>query len=82
MIATAQVRAERRVQENKKNGDNTPFEEILKDIIRRDKEDEEREVGPLKKADDALELDTSNMDIEQQNQEILNLAKIAIEKIN
>eukprot|EP01091_Cochliopodium_minus_P015019 TRINITY_DN5239_c0_g1_i1.p1 TRINITY_DN5239_c0_g1~~TRINITY_DN5239_c0_g1_i1.p1 ORF type:complete len:255 (+),score=83.75 TRINITY_DN5239_c0_g1_i1:84-848(+) len=82
MIASGEVRANRRVSENKKNGDNTPFEEILKDIIRRDKEDEEREVGPLKKADDAIELDTSNLDIEQQNQELLRLSKLSIEKYN
>ena len=82
MIASPEVRAQRRVEENKKNGDNTPFEEILKDIIRRDKADEEREVGPLKKAEDAIELDTSNMDIEKQNQELLKLAKKAIENHN
>ena len=82
MVASAQVRAERRVEELKKNGENTPLQEVLQDILKRDKADEERQVGPLKQAQDAILLDTSQMDLSQQNQALLDLAIKAIQKIN
>ena len=49
-------------------------EEIKKDIIARDEADMQREVSPLKKADDAILLDTTKMTIDEVLQEIIRLA--------
>jgi CMP/dCMP kinase len=66
IIASPQVRARRRYDELSNKGDKVIFEEILKNVIERDKIDSTREIGPLKKADDAIELDNSNMTIIEQ----------------
>ncbi|MEZ7892288.1 MAG: (d)CMP kinase [Candidatus Wallbacteria bacterium] len=63
LTASAEIRAERRLKELFEKGEKANFEEVLKDVKNRDKMDEERPVAPLKKADDAVLLDTSNMDI-------------------
>ncbi len=60
--ASAEVRAERRIKELKAKG--LPTDNVLADIIARDKRDRERPVAPLKAADDAIVIDTSAMNIE------------------
>jgi cytidylate kinase len=59
--AAVEVRAERRYKEMIKNGLRVNYEEILEKIKQRDRNDFERKVAPLKKAEDAIEIDTTNM---------------------
>lgn len=66
LSADAQVRARRRHAELEARGQAPPLEEVLADIRRRDAQDRARAASPLKKADDAVELDTSNLSIEEQ----------------
>jgi len=63
--ATPEVRAKRRLTELTARGMNAHYDEILGDIRARDERDAGREAAPLVKADDALLLDTSEMDVEQ-----------------
>lgn len=65
LIASVEVRAQRRFKENIERGINTPLKELQDEIAARDYKDSHREISPLKKADDAIEVDTSNMTIEQ-----------------
>ena len=63
--ASAQKRAERRWEEYKSKGEYVEFQKVLDNIISRDKQDSSREVSPLKKPKGAIEIDTSNINIEQ-----------------
>lgn len=67
VIADAEVRAQRRFEELKEKGQPADFNTILKNVQERDYIDSHREVSPLRKADDALELDNSHLTIAQQN---------------
>lgn len=71
LTATPQVRAMRRMKENELKGINQPFDEVLKDIEKRDLQDSMRKIAPLKRADDAIEIDTSNLNIEEVSAIIL-----------
>ena len=71
VTASTEVRAQRRFDELKQKGMEADFEEILKNVQERDYIDSHREVSPLRKADDALELDNSYMTIEEQNKWLL-----------
>ena len=64
MIASVEARAQRRYQEYISKGIEADYKEIYDDIEKRDYQDIHRSVSPLKKADDALELDTSDMTVE------------------
>ena len=66
MTADARVRAERRYAELKAKGDDVTLDEILKNVISRDNADMTREISPLRRADDAIELDNSQMSVEEQ----------------
>ncbi len=66
VTASAQVRAQRRYDELKAKGMPADFDDILKNVQERDYIDSHREVSPLRKADDALELDNSAMTIAEQ----------------
>lgn len=68
VTASAQVRAQRRYDELQQKGMPANYEDILKNVEERDYIDSHREVSPLRKADDAIELDNSHMTIEEQNQ--------------
>ena len=63
--ASAQKRAERRWEEYKSKGEYVEFQKVLDNIISRDKQDSSREVSPLKKPKGAIEIDSSNINIEQ-----------------
>ena len=67
VTASAKVRAQRRYDELKAKGMPADFDDILKNVEERDYIDSHREVSPLRKADDALELDNSDMTIPEQN---------------
>lgn len=66
VTASAEVRARRRYDELKAKGMPADFDDILKNVKERDYIDSHRETSPLRKADDALELDNSHMTIDQQ----------------
>lgn len=67
VTASARVRAQRRYDELQQKGMPADYDDILKNVEERDYIDSHREVSPLRKADDALELDNSNMTIDEQN---------------
>ena len=81
MTASPMARAKRRYDQNiAKNIPTGSIEEIAKEIAERDLQDMTRENSPLKKADDAVEIDTSDMSIEEVTERIYSLAKPFIEK--
>lgn len=68
VTADAKVRAQRRYDELKAKGMEADFDEILKNVEERDYIDSHREIAPLRRADDAIELDNSYMTIDEQNE--------------
>ncbi len=81
MTATPMGRAKRRYEQNiAKNIPTGSIEEIAREIAERDLQDMTRENSPLKKADDAVEIDTSDMSIDEVTEYIYSLAKPFIEK--
>ncbi len=65
LTATPEARAERRYKELKDRGLSVDYSTILEDIIKRDYIDSHREIDPLKKAEDAIEIDTTNLSIDE-----------------
>lgn len=82
MTASAEIRAKRRYQELLKKGEDISFEEIMENVKSRDYMDSTREDSPLLKADDAIEIDNSEMTQEQQFKTILSLAEDKILQAN
>ncbi len=78
VTASSQVRAQRRYDELKEKGMPADFDAILKNVEERDYIDTHREVSPLKKAEDAILLDNSNMSINEQKAWLMELFKKAI----
>jgi cytidylate kinase len=66
MTASVDIRAKRRFDELKNKGINIDFEEIKRSIIARDIADENRDISPLRRADDAIVLDNSRMTVDEQ----------------
>lgn len=66
VTASAEVRAQRRFDELREKGMEADYNDILKNVEERDYIDSHRDVSPLRKADDAIELDNSNLTIEEQ----------------
>lgn len=75
VTASAEVRAQRRYDELKAKGMEADFDDILKNVQERDYLDSHREISPLRKADDAIELDNSFMTIDEQNEWLLSRYK-------
>lgn len=75
MTASSAERAKRRWLEMKEKGEAADLVQVEADIIKRDHNDSTRALNPLKKADDALELDTTGMNIEEVTQKILEVIK-------
>lgn len=75
LTATVEERARRRFEELKLKGISADFEKVRKEISLRDKQDSEREIAPLAKAEDAVLLDSTNLKIEEVVAEILRLAQ-------
>lgn len=65
LVASVEERAERRYLENKEKGIESDFKRLKQEIIARDEYDSNREVSPLKQADDAIRLDTTSLNIQQ-----------------
>lgn len=79
--ADIEERAKRRYKENVEKGIDTTYEEVLNILKNRDKIDMEREVAPLKKAEDAIEIDSTNMSIEEVVNKIVELYNRAFNKL-
>ncbi|MFC7281451.1 (d)CMP kinase [Apilactobacillus apinorum] len=65
LIASVEERADRRFKDNEEKGIHVPLEQLKKEIEERDYKDSHREVSPLTKADDAIEINTTSMSIDQ-----------------
>ena len=72
LVATPEERGMRRFKELTENGYETSLEEIIKDIIKRDEIDSNREFAPLVKADDAIEIDTTGKSINEVVESVLS----------
>ena len=77
LTASVEERARRRYEELKAKGFDVDLKEIEKDIAKRDKLDSEREMAPLKKADDAILLDTTGLSIDEVVEKIITLCENA-----
>ncbi|HIW12170.1 MAG TPA: (d)CMP kinase [Candidatus Salinicoccus stercoripullorum] len=75
MKASPEIRAERRLEEERQRGVDVDLSTLIQQIVRRDDLDMTREVSPLKKADDAILLDTSHMSIEEVENTIIRMAE-------
>lgn len=78
--ASAEIRAQRRVLQLQQAGKEVNFEEILKDIQERDNRDRNRPVAPLKPANDAVVIDSSNMSIEEVYNKVMEIIKVKLAK--
>ncbi|WP_037314902.1 (d)CMP kinase [Salegentibacter sp. Hel_I_6] len=79
MTASTEKRAERRYDELKGRGDEVKYEDVLANVKERDYLDTTREDSPLVKAEDAIEIDNSDMNLDEQFEKVLKLAKDKIE---
>ena len=75
LTASAEERARRRFLELQEKGETQSFEDVLEDIKQRDHNDMTRELNPLRKADDAVEVDTTGLDIDQVVQKVLEIVR-------
>lgn len=75
--ASAEERARRRLKQNEEKGIKSSYEEVLKNIKDRDKRDSTREIAPLKKANDAILIDSTNLEIN----EVVKAIEEIIEKV-
>ena len=78
VTADSRVRAERRYKELLGRGQKVDFETLHEEIVRRDKQDSEREFSPLKIADDAIVVDTSDLGIDEVVAKIKSLIQSRI----
>ena len=80
MTASAEKRASRRYKELLDKGEDVTYKDVLKNVEERDFLDSNREFSPLKKAENAIEFDNSDMGLEEQFERIYNYAIRVIEK--
>ena len=79
MTASPEIRAQRRYDELIKRGDKVDFNEVLQNVQERDYIDSHREDSPLIKAQDAIEIDNTNLTLEEQFDSIMNLVRMTLE---
>lgn len=75
LTASPESRAQRRFKELEQKGSDATFEEVLTDIIKRDEQDMNRPIAPLKPADDSVIVDTTEYNLEQSINAVLNVIK-------
>jgi CMP/dCMP kinase len=75
MTADPETRAYRRLNELKGQGKQVSYNEVLENVLERDRIDSERAVAPLKQADDAVVVDNSELTMEEQFNFLVNLAR-------
>lgn len=73
ITASAEIRAKRRFLEYQQEGKDIPFDEVLANVIERDHIDSSREYSPLRKADDAIEVDNSNLNLEETVDKVMQI---------
>ena len=78
MTASAEVRAQRRQTQNEKAGIASDYETVLADVQRRDAADSSRKASPLRPAEDATLVDTSNMSPEDVLEALINVVKESV----
>ena len=76
LTASAEVRADRRFKELKEKGIDVDYNALLEEIIQRDYNDSHRETAPLRQADDAILIDSSNMTLEESINAIADTVKV------
>jgi len=79
MTSSPDIRAQRRYDELIKRGDSVTFDEVLKNVQNRDYIDSHRKNSPLTKASDAIEIDNSNLSLDEQFEKIMHLVKMTLE---
>ena len=79
LTASCEVRAERRHRQLVAAGKDEPYEKVLEELIRRDEVDTHRAASPLRKAEDAVEVDCSQMTLEEVVEHVASLARQALE---
>lgn len=79
LTAAPEARAKRRLLELQQRGQQADFETILRDIVQRDELDEHRPIAPLRQAEDAQLLDTTQLNLEQSLEELLRMVKEKID---
>ncbi len=82
MEADIYIRAERRQAELLAKGEDVPISDIIHNLQKRDHIDTSRAESPLRKAEDAIELDSSNITIEEQTAYVIELAQKIIQHLN
>ena len=82
MTASPETRAIRRFDELIARGDDVAFDEVLENVRSRDYIDSTREDSPLRKAEDAIEIDNSNLTLKQQFDLVLDMAHQKINQVN
>ena len=75
LIADTKVTAQRRFDELQAKGEEVLFEEILKNVIDRDHQDSTRAISPLRKAEDAVEIDTTSFSVEEVFEQMMSAVK-------
>lgn len=75
LSASAEIRAKRRLLELQEQGRTDTYEDVLRDMKERDYRDMHREIAPLKQADDAVLLDTSELSLEESVAALLNIIR-------
>lgn len=75
LIASPEVRAKRRFDELTAKGEQVKFADVLEDMKRRDWQDTHREIAPLRKAEEAVELDTSELTLEEEIAAVVKLIR-------
>lgn len=75
LVASAKARADRRVKQDAEKGIIDDWQTIYDDILKRDYQDSHREHSPLKKADDAIEIDTSDMTKEEVVEKVMKIVE-------
>ena len=79
LTAGADVRAQRRMKELAERGTPRPYDEVLREIEERDWADTHREIAPLRRAEDAVLVDTSAMDFDESRRAILDVIRRSVE---
>lgn len=79
LTAAPEARAKRRLLELQQRGQQADYDTVLRDIIQRDYQDEHRPIAPLRRAEDGVLLDTTELNLEQSLQALLHLVKEKID---
>ncbi|MBT4903617.1 MAG: (d)CMP kinase [Flavobacteriaceae bacterium] len=76
LIADPKVRAQRRLEELQAKGEEVLFEEILKNVVDRDHQDSTRAISPLRKAKDAIEIDTTSFSVDEVFEQMMSAIEV------